>query len=442
MPSADKSRVYEFPTLAGGPTAWIEQLSADINHHKLVRGDRGRYPVAGRLAYGFDRFIAMMMSIPYRSKIKPHLSDTNLREYLDYHAFYSERRFLEQPGSFFQEPPTNVSILERVSRRRSWDPKDATLTAIEFYSPFETVCPQFRAEFAALSPNERVESRGWFHGDLPRPTVIFLHGFSAPDYRINTMWFSARRYYEAGLDVVLMNLPLHGSRSPQGTRLHGDAIIHPSMWRVGEATAQGVMDLRILTSHLLQRGAPSVGVMGYSWGGFHASLLACLEPRIDFSVSVAQVVSIADLILGWFLRDFFEESVEQSESMVREIRKILAPFTPLSHQLQIPKDRVLLVASPNDGIVSSVQTELLWKHFGEPRLYSSCGGHVIYFDKKRVTDQVIRFLRDIQVVTAPFEDRRRRLGVRELASRKVRPLSRHFRDKAQGLSSEGREDVA
>jgi pimeloyl-ACP methyl ester carboxylesterase len=300
----------------------------------------------GKFAYALDRLAATAMSVPYKRKIHPHLSDTTLQEYIDYHAFYSQQRFLDDPSSAFLPPPEGHSVVERATRRRSWDPKSASLASIDFYSPFQTLEPRFRDEYAALEPNDRVESRGWFHREGPRPVVIFLHGFSAPDYRINKMWFSAQRFYDAGLDVVFMNLPLHGGRMPKSAAFHGTAIIQPSLWRLSEACAQGVMDLHILIDHLVKRGAPKVGIMGYSWGGFHASMMACLEPRTDFIVSVAPVVSIADLVMSWPTRSFFEEALEEPAMMIRELRKILAPFTPLSHALSMPKDRqVAMTAS-------------------------------------------------------------------------------------------------
>ena len=84
--------------------------------------------------------------------------------------------------------------------------------------------------------------------------------------------------------------------------------------------------------------------------------------------------------------------------MIRELRKILAPFTPLSHALSIQKERVLLAASANDGIIPAVHTEALWEHFGRPQVYWSCGGHILYFDKARVTDRALAFLHDIEVI--------------------------------------------
>jgi pimeloyl-ACP methyl ester carboxylesterase len=383
----------------GGPgTAWIDALCPDFSAHSFLRKSSDTCPILGRLAYGLDRAAASALSVPYRRKIYPHLSDTTLQEYIDYHAFYSQPRFLDDPGSAFPDPPDGHSVIERATRRRSWDPKTAKLASIDFYSPFQTLDPRFRDEYASLEPNERVESRAWFHEDGPRPVVLFLHGFSAPDYRINKMWFSAQRYYDAGLDVVFMNLPLHGGRLPSSAAFHGAAIIQPSLWRLSEACAQGVMDLRILIRYLLARGAPKVGIVGYSWGGFHASMLACLEPQTDFIVSIAPVVSIADLVMSWPTRTFFEESLDEPALMIRELRKILAPFTPLSHPLSIPKERVLLAASANDGIIPAIHTEALWEHFGRPEVYWSCGGHILYFDKERVADRALNFLRTLEVI--------------------------------------------
>jgi pimeloyl-ACP methyl ester carboxylesterase len=373
-------------------------LCADFSAHSFLRKSSDDCPVLGKVAYALDRIAAAALSIPYKRKIHPHLSDTTLQEYIDYHAFYSQKRFLDQPDSAFELPPKGHSVIERATRRRSWDPKSARLASIDFYSPFQTLDPRFRDEYAALEPNDRVESRGWFHRDGPRPIVIFLHGFSAPDYRINKMWFSAQKFYDAGLDVVFMNLPLHGGRLPASAAYHGTAIVQPSLWRLSEACAQGVMDLRILIDHLLKQGAPKVGIMGYSWGGFHASMLACLEPRTDFIVSIAPVVSIADLVMSWPTRSFFEEALDEPAMMIRELRKILAPFTPLSHARSIPKERVLLVASANDGLIPAVHTEALWEHFGRPEVYWSCGGHILYFDKGRVTDRSLQFLKDIEVI--------------------------------------------
>jgi pimeloyl-ACP methyl ester carboxylesterase len=389
-----------FPHGAPGETgtAWIDALCPDFSAHSFLRKSSDSCPILGRLAYAVDRAAASALSVPYRRKIYPHLSDTTLQEYIDYHAFYSQPRFLDDPGSAFPEPPERHAVIERTTRRRSWDPKTAKLASIDFESPFQTLDPRFREEYASLEPNERVESRAWFHEDRPRPVVIFLHGFSAPDYRINKMWFSAQRYYDAGLDVVFMNLPLHGGRLPSSAAFHGAAIIQPSVWRLSEACAQGVMDLRILIRYLLARGAPKVGIVGYSWGGFHASMLACLEPRTDFIVSIAPVVSIADLVMSWPTRTFFEESLDEPALMIRELRKILAPFTPLSHPLSIPKDRVLLAASANDGIIPAIHTEALWEHFGRPEVYWSCGGHILYFDKERVTDRALNFIRSLEVV--------------------------------------------
>ena len=115
-----------------------------------MRKNSDACPLLGKFAYGLDRLAATALSIPYKRKIHPHLSDTTLQEYIDYHAFYAQRGFLNDPASAFLPPPEGHSVVERATRRRSWDPKSATLVSVDFYSPFQTLDPRFRDEYAAL----------------------------------------------------------------------------------------------------------------------------------------------------------------------------------------------------------------------------------------------------------------------------------------------------
>jgi len=71
-------------------------------HEQAARG-------SSKIAYGLDRLVTTAMSIPYKHKIQPHLSDTTLQEYVDYHAIYSQQRFLDDPGSAFPPPPKGLS---------------------------------------------------------------------------------------------------------------------------------------------------------------------------------------------------------------------------------------------------------------------------------------------------------------------------------------------
>ena len=379
------------------PTGWTESLRADFGAQRLER-EGGQRTLISRVAVGVDTVITAGLSLPYLFKIKPHLSDEFLREYLEYHSFYSEPRFLDDPGSFYVDPPETIEVHERPTKRYRWDPTSATRVMIEFYSPFETVNPMFREEYASLSPNERVESRAWFHQDGPRPVIIFLHGFSAPDYAVNTAWFAARDIYEAGMDVVLLNLPLHGARTPHDSNYHGTALLHPSMWRMTEACAQGILDLRVLVRYLKQRGAPMVGVNGYSWGAQHAALLAGIEPNLDFAIPISPVVSVADLLMTWPIRGPFRSSLREPDVLLRELRRMLAVTSPLSHSRKIDRDKIFLVAGRADRIAPATHTEQLWNHFDRPRVHWSEGGHVLYFDRKAVARRVIEFLRDASIL--------------------------------------------
>jgi len=58
----------------------------------------------------------------------------------------------------------------------------------------------------------------------------------------------------------------------------------------------------------------------------------------------------------------------------------------------------MLVASANDGMIPPVHTEALWEHFGRPSVYWTCRGYILHFDKGRVTDRALQFLKNIDAV--------------------------------------------
>ena len=72
-----------FPSaLPGKPnTAWINDLCSDFSAHPFLRASNDHRPFLGKVAYGLDRLVTTAMSIPYKRKIQPHLSDTTLQEY-------------------------------------------------------------------------------------------------------------------------------------------------------------------------------------------------------------------------------------------------------------------------------------------------------------------------------------------------------------------------
>ena len=54
--------------------------------HSFLRQSNDACRGLGLVAYGLDRAVATVLSVPYKRKIYPHLCDTTLQQYIDYHA--------------------------------------------------------------------------------------------------------------------------------------------------------------------------------------------------------------------------------------------------------------------------------------------------------------------------------------------------------------------
>jgi hypothetical protein len=120
------------------------------------------------------------------------------------------------------------------------------------------------------------------------PTIIILHSLmSASDvgYR-----FWARRFNDLGWNVALVHLPFHYSRRPRGY-LNGELCCTADLVLTGDTLRQAVVEIRQLIAWLRTQGDAGFGLIGTSYGGWIAALLASLEPELRFMALLAPMVN-------------------------------------------------------------------------------------------------------------------------------------------------------
>ncbi len=150
-------------------------------------------------------------------------------------------------------------------------------------------------------------------------------------------------------------------------------------------------DIRSLAGYLRGRGAPSVGVMGMSLGGYLTSLLATLVGDLSFAIPIIPLASFAD-----FARDqqrFGDggqgpQAVEQYRAYDGAMRVV----SPLARPSRLPPDRVLILAAEHDRITPKAHAERLAAHFSAPLIVFP-GGHLLQFGRGDAFRQVGRFWR-------------------------------------------------
>src|SRR5271168_5155723 len=109
-----------------------------------------------------------------------------------------------------------------------------------------------------------------------RPVIILLDGSPAFGYHTGFPWI-ARRFNRSGFNAALLVAPYQLQRRPRRP-------IEENCLEFARAMVQNVAEIRELTGWLLDEGCPSVGLLGFSFGGWLAGLTACSDTRIACAV--------------------------------------------------------------------------------------------------------------------------------------------------------------
>src|SRR4051812_7349099 len=109
-----------------------------------------------------------------------------------------------------------------------------------------------------------------------RPVIILSDGAFSVGYHTVFPWL-ARRINRAGFNVAALVAPYDLQRRPRRP-------IEENCLDFARTMAQNVAEIRALTGWLLDEGCPSVGFVGFSFGGWLAGLTACSDARIACAV--------------------------------------------------------------------------------------------------------------------------------------------------------------
>ena len=278
---------------------------------------------------------------------------------------------LDDPTLAHYAPPT----LEKahVSRRHLNGLGD--VEQLSFESEFEDADPEVRDAYLAIAPNRIAQATMLRHRDGGRPALVCIHGLAGGVPAFDARLFGSRRLHRGlGLDIVQYTLPLHGHRS-RG-RVPGDGFLNGHPLVTNAAFAQALWDLRRIIGWLRAGGAPTVGVMGASLGGYTAAALAGLERGLACVVPLIPAVSLVPLIR----RDRSPTerlalgAIGLTDALLAEA---FAPHDPLRHRPRVAPEGRLIVAGRSDRVCPPEQAEALWRHWKRPAIHWFPGSHLM-----------------------------------------------------------------
>ena len=261
--------------------------------------------------------------------------------------------------------------LPRVRTRRRWSLPGFENEDLSFASLHEPIEPLFNAHYHARS--RRIQTvyarRIRPSGTAGRPRLLYIHGYMQPETLIEEHGLLAGLARTLDVEIVHLQPPYHGRRKPRSSPYDGERFWTADVVRSLEAMRQTILDTRTLLSVMLDESPGPVGLSGLSLGGSFAAVVACLEPRLAFSVPF-----IAHMDMGALLRD---------APVLGPMRKNLARFgwTPRDFgdfftrigwdELEpvIPAERILLFAAERDRFFDPDVLRAMWRRWDEPEIH-------------------------------------------------------------------------
>ena len=279
------------------------------------------------------------------------------------------------------------------------------LTRAQYFAPpatLENFChekPDIISWSSAAASVDRFPVNGRARVTLRRqllraPTVIMLHSLMSASDTGYRLW--ARRFNALGWNTAFVHLPFHYSRRPRGY-LNGELCYTADLVLTGDTLRQAVVEIRQLLAWLRTQGGGEFGLLGTSYGGWIAALLASLEPDLRFVALLAPMVNPTHALYegptSWIIRDQLVRAGLE--------RTLVDRHAHLSSPLRAPPagnvaERTVIVGGSFDRIVRLADLVALRNAWPGSELITVSQGHFGY----RMIPEALEWLRKKELLRA------------------------------------------
>lgn len=286
------------------------------------------------------------------------------------YSAYGEESFVEDVSALFPAPPPRLELQLRRVRAGVWE--------ASWPSVFEPYLPEVADRYLSRIENRTARARLFLANEAfaptSRPAVVAVHGYMGGQWLVEENAWPIEWLLRRGLDVALPVLPLHASRN--GARRGAPGFPSSDLRVTNEGFRQAVADIRTLVRWLRERGAPHVGVMGMSLGGYTSALVATVTTEIDFVMPMIPLASLAD-----FAREQGRlGSGVQMEELYDGLERAHRVVSPLARPLALSKTRALVVGAEFDRVTPATHASRLSRHF-DCEMVTIAGGHLVQFGR-------------------------------------------------------------
>jgi pimeloyl-ACP methyl ester carboxylesterase len=300
---------------------------------------------------------------------------TDWQAYARETAFYHEQGYVNNPSTFFVLPPQAPDYVVETETPY----QTGFYQVLSFPSLYEPANPFVRKRYLGNVENRTGYLIRWTHGDKPRKTVLCVHGFMMGAPREAERMFKIHKLFAMGLDVALFIQPFHWKRvsGPRAARrvylTLGDAAF------TNECVAHSIYDLHNAFLILKKLGAPEIGIVGASLGGYISGIYACMNREPKFAALMVPAFTFLKPISP----DMFFSRAPFDPAWREQVYRAADFHSPLNLQPKIPRDKILVVASRGDKLCPADLVEQLRLRWELTRCHYRTGGHWLVFDKIR-----------------------------------------------------------
>jgi hypothetical protein len=293
------------------------------------------------------------------------------REATEAYAMFDEMGWFSEPATYHKDPPPleepEIETIEHKGREIEH------LTFDSLYEPHEN--EPGRERWLSYRRNPTVHAWILRHQGEQRPWLICVHGIRMGTLNKSLIRFQPEYLHEElGLNVIMPVLPMHGPRDTGGL-ISGERTLSGDVMDTLHTGAQAAWDLRRLVGWLREsEGAPAIGALGHSLGGYAVSLLASLEEDLDCVVAGNPAVDPSNLFWANTLA-LANHSLSAEGIREETIKALLRPVSPLALEPLVPHERRAIFAGVVDRVVPPVQAHSLWRHWEQPRIGWYQGAH-------------------------------------------------------------------
>lgn len=226
----------------------------------------------------------------------------------------------------------------------------------------------------------------------PVPVVIVLHYWGATDLRVERN--IAYGLTAKGIGAVLITLPYHIGRTPQGSRT-GAMAIEPDPEKLRATMLQCAMDVRRTIDFVVSHpefDSSRIGITGTSLGAIVTALVTGIDNRIHSAAYILGGVDLARVLWRSSRVVTEREELRRKGYTEEKLRIALAPIEPLSFLKTLKPARTFVVGAKFDTVIPPEAAEKLIDALDDPAvLWLDTGHYGGFFVQKRIHREVAQF---------------------------------------------------